>query len=253
LACTRVVAREQHREVARRLEQQLLSQSQSVVVERILVPQGRRLTVKRDGAVRIVVLDDGMESVEQHRGPAGDRIGESAAEGALESQLVVRAVGGVRKSRHLLRGLLRDELHQAAGRIAAEQRPLRTFQYLDTIKIVQPERLPLPEGDVALIHVHCDGRLGLVVEVVLGNTAHRKEGLLTSVVATDVHSGSQARDVVAVLEPEFAQLLARIGGDGDADILDGLLASLRGHRDFRQPGHGIVTVAVRGGGLRLAA
>src|SRR5262249_30214512 len=53
-------------------------------------------------------------------------------------------------------------------------------------------------------------------------------------VAGDVHARRERREIEALLHTERCELLAGEGADGNANVLDVLLALLRGDRDFLQ-------------------
>ena len=79
----------------------------------------------------------------------------------------------------------------------------------------------------------------MIVEVVLRDPADREQRLLAAVVAADMHPRSHGRDVDAVLDAELAELRAREGRDRDADVLDALLALLRGHDHLFEDAFGV--------------
>src|SRR5262249_10103803 len=82
------------------------------------------------------------------------------------------------------------------------------------------------------IEVYGVRRLDDVVEVVLGNAADGELGVLAGKVAGDVHTRCEGCDIEALLYTERLQLLAGEGAHRDTDVLDVLLALLRGHNNL---------------------
>ena len=97
---------------------------------------------------------------------------------------------------------------------------------------IHGEGLRLRDGDVAVVEVDGIRRFDDVVEVVLRDAADGELRVLAGEVAGDVHAGRERGDVEALLYTERLELLARERADGDADVLDVLLALLRGDDDF---------------------
>ena len=103
--------------------------------------------------------------------PAAHRVGKAAAHRAFDA--VGAELGRARLEvavRLVFLGLARQEMNQPAGRVAAEQGPLRSAQHLDAIHVEELRVDRVHAGDVSAIHVHGHRRLEVVLEVVLRDT-----------------------------------------------------------------------------------
>jgi hypothetical protein len=133
---------------------------------------GTRAESRRGAALGVAIDQVVVRARVKTRDAHSDALAERSADRALDA-LAPRILGRVEHAGRELeeavdlveRRLARDVLHEAAGRIAAEQRALRTLQHFDALDVEQPERLHWRSG----CFVEIDGvrRLDDVVEVVL--------------------------------------------------------------------------------------
>ena len=130
--------------------------------------------------------------------------------------------------------LVADVVDQTAGRITAIERALRPFQYFRATDIKHGEGLRLGNGNIAFVEVHRGGRLDDVVKVILGGAADGELGILAGQIATDVNAGAEGRNVKTFLDTQYIHLFPGERSNGDAHILQALLAFLGGHHHLFQ-------------------
>jgi hypothetical protein len=169
----------------------------------------------------------------QHRKARRDGFAEAAGDRAFDIDGVVFAVADPGVTTEFLLRTRGFELDHAGGRVAAEQRALRTAGHFDLIQIEQREAL---EDRVLLDHavVHQRHRLrGVEIEVGIAQAAdvEAREGAAER--GFDIEARQTARqqsDVVATGGQHF-ELFAIDSGDRHRHVLDVLGTALRGHGD----------------------
>jgi hypothetical protein len=111
-----------------------------------------------------------------HRGgqTPRDRLPDRAAECRFRLDLVVAAVREIDEAVELVGGSLADEMHDAAGRVATEQRSLRPAQDLDTLQVEELEAQAPGGGTVDVVDVHRDRVLVGVGEIVQPDAAQEE-------------------------------------------------------------------------------
>ena len=159
---------------------------------------------------------------------------QGAADRAFKPYLVIPAVDHIAISLELFGGLAGDIMHQAAGGITPEQGPLGPFQDFHPVHIEAGKQLRLARGLVAFIDIDRVRRFRQVEEIVLGRAADGELLGMSGAVAGHVHARRKSRQLGTVGKTEGIQLLAGKRGNGNAYVLDGLLAFLRGDDYFFQ-------------------
>jgi len=162
---------------------------------------------------------------------------------AFQAVAVVGAVFGAEAGVALGGGGVGDDVHRAAGGVAAVQRALRAAQHLDARDV---EHRALGGDRVGVGHfVDIDAdRRGVVARVFAGADAADAElRLAAAELAVDLHVGHDVLDVVDDVDALFLQRLAADHAERDAHVLAGLRAALGGDDDVFE--HGGVG---RGGG-----
>src|SRR6185369_927021 len=91
--------------------------------------------------------------------------------GTLELEAIEAAIGGAAVPVELLARLHRDVLHETAGRVAPEQRALRSAQQLDAIDVEEQEPGARHLADVDLVDIYGDRALDVGDEVAAGDAA----------------------------------------------------------------------------------
>ena len=184
----------------------------------------------------VLVVDEGE--------PALQVVAERAGDGAVDDHLVEAAVREVGVALEFLRRRVRDELDRAARRVPAEQRALRAAQRLDAREVEDREAREVDRARVAVVLVHGDRGFLLVAVVVLRDAADVEHDLRARVrVHAQVRHGLHdvgRRGDVEVLQRAVVERRHR-----DADVLDVLLAALRGDHDFLE-GRGRTRLRGRG-------
>jgi hypothetical protein len=108
--------------VIRKLKQELAAQSPVVPVLRIARPASH-------------IVEERIVVIALEREAAVDRIPDGSVHSALDARQVVLAEGGVDVSARLVRGLIRNEVCQAARGVSAEERALRATEHLDAVDV----------------------------------------------------------------------------------------------------------------------
>ena len=140
----------------------------------------------------------------------------------------------------LVGGPLADEVHEPAGRVAAEQRALRPAQHLDALQVEELEAQATGRRAIDVVDVHRDRVLVGIGEVVQADAAQEEvDDARFGVRRRVVEPGRHRHDVGAVGEAELADLLVAERGDRDADVLHALLALLRGDDDLLETAGGL--------------
>jgi len=173
-------------------------------------------------AVFLAVTEAGAQLAPLRQVEAGARDGVIEAP-VLEAHVATELAGG----------LARDEVDRAARGVATEQRTLRSTQHFHAFQFDHVEHAALRLADIDAVDVHTHGRVHPDRRIA-GDSAtdrddrdHRGAGALAE---RDVR-----RDAVQVryaLDAAHAQGLAAHGRHRDRNILDALLALLRGDHHF---------------------
>ena len=225
-----VVARQQDAGCIRRLPLQLATNRYGialVVIGRIVV-----LAAAVFGPAVVLV----------HRGgqPPGDGVADRAAERRLRLGLVIAAVGEVHEAVDLVGRPLTDEVNHPTRRVPPEQRSLRTAQHFDALQVEELKAQSAGGGTVDVVDVHRDGVLVGVGEVVQPHAAQEEVDDARLGIWRRVDEPRRHRhDVRAVGEAELADLLVAEGSDRDTDVLEALLALLRGDDDLLETARGL--------------
>ena len=205
-----------------RLEQQLAAPGE-------LVEAAHRVALARE-----VVVDPVAARLVQDRDPRGDRVGQAAADRALDVGGVELAVAQRKVGIEVLAGLLGVELDDARRRVATEQRALRSAQHLDALDVEQRRALQYHVFENDLIHDDGHGLRSRKVEVGVAeapnieswrNPAVRRFGIQAR------HAGRERADVLAALEQRIHALTLE-RRHRDRHELHVLRAASRGDDDF---------------------
>ena len=124
-------------------------------------------------------------------------------------------------------------MNQSPGRVAAEQRALRTAQDFDPLKVEKLRVAGAHGADVRIVDVERDRRLKMIGEVILRDAADDHGGQ-RRVKLNHVQARRLGRQINGVGHAELADLFARKRGDRDANVLSALLAFLGGHENLLQ-------------------
>ncbi len=181
----------------------------------------------------VVVIDPGQPNFERLADRPGNR--------AFEDGLIVAAVGTGQVTFEMVGRLVGDELHRAAGRVAAKQRALRSAQRLGPGKVEDREARRGDRTGVGIVLIHRDGRFLLIAIVVLRHAANVEDDLRRRIgVELEIRDG--AHDVGRVGDVVRLHIRGCEDTGGDADVSQSLLTTLRGDDDVAQS---------RGCGVRL--
>ena len=161
-----------------------------------------------------------------------ERVRERAADGALGQDPLVVADVEREVAVELVTRLLADEVDRAGRRVAAEQRALRALQHLDALEVEHAEGQHRRRHQVHVVDV--DAGRGVVVGGVVVE-ADAADGDVRDAVGhhvLDLHVWRQQREVGELRDARLGEGLAGVGGAGDADVAEALLALLGGDEDL---------------------
>ena len=163
--------------------------------------------------------------------PGAQRLGQRPAHEGGDVRRVEAAIAHVEASFELLARLVRDVVDRAAGRVLAEQRALRALQRFYALQIEARALRHDCELQRHFVEVDADRRAGSERGVLEADAADREDGraVVRDAVVEASHDLVELRGVG---HTEFGELVARHGRDRHADLVEVLLALLRGHDDF---------------------
>ena len=140
-------------------------------------------------------------------------------------------------------------MNQAAGRVAPEQSALGAAQNFDSLKIKQSGVCRAHVGVIDLVLINRHRRFLVVVKIALTNAAQRQRSDIA--LPARISQGEARRHIdqfIAVVQVQLFQLLPPEGRDGNAHILEVLLAFLRGDHDLFQHKAGFLRDGCAAGG-----
>jgi hypothetical protein len=177
------------------------------------------------------ILDVAVITVVDARNARGEAVTERAGHRALNDRLVVTPVSQADIAVERAGRLVRDELHRAAGGIAAEQRALRPAQCLHPSEVENRETRRSDRAGVAIVLIDRDRRFLLVAIVVLRNPAHVEHDL-RGAIGVVLEVGDRRNHVDRAGDAAVLDVLLAQHRNRDADVLQPLFALLRGDNDI---------------------
>ena len=147
--------------------------------------------------------------------------------------LIVHAVCGAHLEGEFLRQTFCDIFDGTADGVAAIECALRTTQHFDPLDIINVQNCPLRAVEIDIVEVDTDAGFKAGNRILLAHAAdergQRRIGA-TRVFERDIGCGvADVSDVERALRLERG---ARIGGNGDGNILKAFLAAARSDNDF---------------------
>ena len=126
-------------------------------------------------------------------------------------------------------------MHQASGRVAAEQGPLGAAQYFRPVNVEILQVQSADRGAVDTVKIN-GYRVFVEIGYFVKSDASQEEIDLAalSVRYRILQAGGHGRQVHGIRQTQFLDLLAGISGHGDTHILQVLFPFLCGHNDFFQ-------------------
>lgn len=192
---------------------------------------GERIVGEKIGSDR--VLHIAVVLVFHERQARRDAFRDRSADGTLEAELIIAAVGDIHVPVEFIARLGGDDVDETARRVAAEERALRSLQNLDAADVEQLLHAGAARRLIDFIDVEGVRRFDVASEIVLRNAADRDEtGNRRAAGRNELQTRRHRGKIGRVAQAKLEQAITAVRRNGDADILHVRSAASRGDDDF---------------------